>query len=668
MITRSRHRRSQSCPAPRRPPGYGPKATIPEYGFLVDPEKLLRKGMALVCSITKCIPGSTVSSTSDKTRTAATAHGSAVHSAPKAAVPPSPNSFSTSSAANITMASTTTTHGPRAPQQITALRIIESPHPSSSSTISSMTHLQPTIAHTHSSAVEHPVGLRPQASSSSTNSKTPQNRSLPSSLFTESTATTKCSSTEIPRYRPPQRRCSIPTASTNDPPLPHARSTPVIDRHVVNELAKVRYLDTPNSHDKYAKIYNAFIHKDLIRVLSNTVSTFVVTLLYILGDDGTDKVPTICIFTNDKDVKKINLDERFLHIKGFVWVVGTGHFQYSRSVTSAENPYQMTLASGAAIALSDSKNYTTLGLFLKGIHDDQLYGVTSGHIVMRDAAESQTIFQPSTHDFLEYRDRMGQRYETVCQDFDVKWGGRQYSDAREKALDKFEETRKLFDFTMSDTLDLSIGPLVIRHWMPIRHRDDDQEVDIALIKLTSDRKPTSTSTFDGVPPSRGILSHVPWHSFTDEGAADFDLMVRKDGATSKLTYGVISGVRIGVKDKDRPFTLPTNEFYILREDVPERSEFSAPGDSGSAIVDNLGRLVGVISSSFIFDDVEMVVDRWGKLDIMTMRKYRLRGGDFDPKKIFVTSRLVDREVSVMCDWGACRELIRRQDYRVYPDF
>jgi hypothetical protein len=378
--------------------------------------------MALICSITRCIPGSTVSSTSDKTRTAATAHGSAVHSAPKAAVPPSPNSISTLSATNITMASTTTTtHGPRAPQQITALRIIESPHPSSSSTTSSMTHLQPTIAHTHSSAVEHPVGLRSQASSSSTNSKTPQNQSLPSSLSTESTATTKCSST---RYRPPQRRCSIPTAaSTNDPPLPHARSTLVIDRHVVNKLAKVRYLDTPNSHDKYAKIYNAFIHKDLIRALSNTVSTFVVTLLYILGDDGTDKVPTICIFTNDKDVKKINLDERFLHIKGFVWVVGTGHFQYSRSITSADNPYQMTLASGAAIALSDSKNYTTLGLFLKGIHDDQLYGVTSGHIVMRGTAESQTIFQPSTHDFLEYRDRMGQRYETVCQDFDVKWGG-----------------------------------------------------------------------------------------------------------------------------------------------------------------------------------------------------------------------------------------------------
>ena len=77
-------------------------------------------------------------------------------------------------------------------------------------------------------------------------------------------------------------------------------------------------------------------------------------------------------------------------------------------------------------------------------------------------------------------------------------------------------------------------------------------------------------------------------------------MARKDGATSKLTYGAISGVHIGVKDKDRPFTLPTNEFYILREDVPDRSEFSDPDDSSSAIVDNLGRLVDIISSSFVF--------------------------------------------------------------------
>jgi hypothetical protein len=38
---------------------------------------------------------------------------------------------------------------------------------------------------------------------------------------------------------------------------------------------------------------------------------------------------------------------------------------------------------------------------------------------------------------------------------------------------RFEETHQLFDFTISDTLDLSTGSLIIRHWMPIRHCDDD---------------------------------------------------------------------------------------------------------------------------------------------------------------------------------------------------
>src|SRR5437762_11164486 len=41
MSTRSR-RRAKSCPPPQRPPTYGPLATIPDRGFLVDPDAPLR--------------------------------------------------------------------------------------------------------------------------------------------------------------------------------------------------------------------------------------------------------------------------------------------------------------------------------------------------------------------------------------------------------------------------------------------------------------------------------------------------------------------------------------------------------------------------------------------------------------------------------------------------
>lgn len=100
----------------------------------------------------------------------------------------------------------------------------------------------------------------------------------------------------------------------------------------------------------------------------------------------------------------------------------------------------------------------------------------------------------------------------------------------------------------------------------------------------------ATATFDGgVDASQTILGIGP---LTGSGSPSLNLLIRKSGRTTGLTEGIVRVVRFDVFDVqyDQGMVRVDDVMVIENTDGP----FSRPGDSGSAIVDTQGRVIGLL--------------------------------------------------------------------------
>lgn len=98
------------------------------------------------------------------------------------------------------------------------------------------------------------------------------------------------------------------------------------------------------------------------------------------------------------------------------------------------------------------------------------------------------------------------------------------------------------------------------------------------------------ATFDGgVGVSRTILGIGP---LTGSGSPSLNLLVRKAGRTTGMTEGIVRIIRFDVFDVqyDQGMVRVDDVMVIENTDGP----FSRPGDSGSAIVDTQGHVIGLL--------------------------------------------------------------------------
>jgi len=93
----------------------------------------------------------------------------------------------------------------------------------------------------------------------------------------------------------------------------------------------------------------------------------------------------------------------------------------------------------------------------------------------------------------------------------------------------------------------------------------------------------------GVAVSKTILGIGP---LTSTGRPSLNLLVRKSGRTTGLTEGVVRIVRFDVFDVEYDQGMVRIDDVMVIENVA--GPFSKPGDSGSAIVDTQGRLIGLL--------------------------------------------------------------------------
>ena len=148
---------------------------------------------------------------------------------------------------------------------------------------------------------------------------------------------------------------------------------------------------------------------------------------------------------------------------------------------------------------------------------------------------------------------------------------------------------------LADENRLAIGAAVVQPATLDGGTDADQVArlaDFAPLKFGNSRNwmDAAVARFDtGVTVSQTILGIGP---LTGAGDPSLNLLVRKSGRTTGLTEGIVRIVRFDVFDVQYDQGMVRVDDVMVIENTA--GAFSRPGDSGSAIVDTQGRVIGLL--------------------------------------------------------------------------
>ena len=133
-------------------------------------------------------------------------------------------------------------------------------------------------------------------------------------------------------------------------------------------------------------------------------------------------------------------------------------------------------------------------------------------------------------------------------------------------------------------------------------------------------------------PDEGILGSVTWGFSEKTGPLELDLLVRKDGKQTGLTFGFIGGVygkwRPGnLEDKDFG-KMTCSEYWVLEEKGSRDQPFARHGDSGAIVIDKDGVVRGVVFADIPIKKLRVIVDPHGRIpDIAKIAEKRDENGE-----------------------------------------
>ncbi|KAI1738731.1 hypothetical protein F4680DRAFT_449845 [Xylaria scruposa] len=285
--------------------------------------------------------------------------------------------------------------------------------------------------------------------------------------------------------------------------------------------------------------------------------------------------------------------------------------------------------------LEDKRGQGTVGLHIKlGADKSTIYGLTCRHVVSNDRAAHES-YKPSVEDrqyhiqanaatfddilyCLESNIRKQKAQLTYLQDPIRKWDEwYQYHNPRnisppserDRRLLAEEETSLAYDTSVVEILkkivdrkQRQIGHLAFLPSFTISPRQRGYLRDWALIEVNPDK-------FIRGPDNRVLLGLTTEFRTVDEFERTLKLRhedevdlqsyytVAKRGATTGLTFGTKSGVEAVVRQPGAGLDEDVYTWELLI--VPEEGtkQFSAKGDSGSAIFDIRGHVVGIVTAS-----------------------------------------------------------------------
>jgi hypothetical protein len=293
------------------------------------------------------------------------------------------------------------------------------------------------------------------------------------------------------------------------------------------------------------------------------------------------------------------------------------------------------LVTGLAVGCHEHTDRTTLGAIVRK-PDSSYFGITSGHLFDEGpvgAVLTQSTLAQCTKGRLARQNRI--------KDYDFEITMATSSLARDTLTiaqgTLQQEVQALEEFigkTNADTVaNLKAGVLVKRELSTAKIRGVRRIIDYSLFDIDKLRSPRGDVWTFAVP-TGGVLGHErgPWARLMGWGELEWDLQVRKNGAVTGFTYGVVAGVTTSMKLLENK---RTREYYIMPEQNFASKPFVEHGDSGSAIVDRAGNLVAFVMAKSILKDFTVLVHpRTGHLDLAAMQRLRNDDGSIDYERAY----------------------------------
>ena len=394
-------------------------------------------------------------------------------------------------------------------------------------------------------------------------------------------------------------------------------------------------ITAPRSDDEASTRYTA-IKNNLEEFLSTKFESYFFAPVVVTPRDGHD-IPVLVILLQDSDSNPLPTPAELESQVGgyFVLVLGKGNFDSVSSTTAdhAGRNYHRLLMCGDSIEVTQGE-HGTLGLFVE--EEDRLVGITAGHL-LKGSADGSDVMQPSLSDFKQHVEETKRSLHTIKQL--IAMTKRQPNDVetlRQEQETIESELAGLMALIGKDDTEtrknLLAGHTIAWELRSVKFKGRRCYSDWGKIKVLKEREP-SQRPFVGSPSSEEtVLYGMEWENVADWGDLDFDLVVRKSGRRTGLTFGFVAGVHAGwVNPKVK--SAPCSEYYVLQELHDSENFFAKKGDSGAAVVASDGKVVGFVHCGIEIKDVQVVCLPGGDVpDILTIASRRDSAGDVDTNR------------------------------------
>jgi hypothetical protein len=270
--------------------------------------------------------------------------------------------------------------------------------------------------------------------------------------------------------------------------------------------------------------------------------------------------------------------------------------------------------------------------------EDRLVGITAGHL-LKGSAEGSNVMQPSLSDFKQQVEGVKRSLQLIKRKIAMTKRQPNNVETLRQEQDTIEsELASLMALIGKDDTEtrknLLAGQTIAWELRSVQFNGRRCYSDWGKMKVLKEREPTE-SPFEGFPSSEEkVLYGMEWADVADWGDLDFDLVVRKTGRRTGLTFGFVAGVHAGwVNPKVK--SAPCSEYYVLQELHEEENFFAKKGDSGAAVVASDGTVVGFVHCVIEIKDVQIVCLPGGDVpDILTIASRRDSAGDVTNRQWF----------------------------------
>jgi len=281
---------------------------------------------------------------------------------------------------------------------------------------------------------------------------------------------------------------------------------------------------------------------------------------------------------------------------------------------------------------------TTIGALIQ-TPEGRFIGLTSGHLTDRDPV-GKFVTQPNVK-FVMSEAKQLQAQKKRAERVIERATDSTKRDVNTIELGKIERritTLEPYLGTSSSATaqNIHVGTITGRELKSVKINGRGCIADWLLFDVMPSREPTGELWTYNTPTS-GELGKVEWAAVRDWGVIEFDQKVRKNGASTGFTFGVIAGVLTSWKSPS--FESLVNEYYVMEEAEVDLHQFAKSGDSGSALITNDGYVIGFVMATAAVYEIDVVLHPKTKIpDLIKMKSYRGKGGnlEFDHKVWFET--------------------------------